>query len=363
MINNIYPNRLPITYDKESAPIEQYNMRNVIRTDLNTFDCKIGQTTNYSTRFFSMLCNYARDSEEYNELVNRIKLLRRYIGDSIDAGKGIKTKPFPKEWKQWERVPEDWSEDRKQEQWFYNNLVEKRKPYFFVYIYPELKLEYEKYIKDTNHVCRCTFGCSMNELKNKPNKTNVEKNFVKTYYNNMPVTKTNCTMNKLAWMVEDVDYEYRYPKNTPKENAELAKVLSSGEYKINKIKYEEIKAIYNQWAGHIYDKNEVKEYFDRDIEDQMGEDIIAYREIIQARLEQVISNSQELADYLIRLCYMDSSKYSKTFCWTFGIEGIVKTLKEKKYYKDSLVPIETTENDGIEYLGHYYKLVKIVDHI
>lgn len=363
MIDNVYQNRLPITYDKESAPVEKYNMRNLIRTDLNTFDCKIGQTTNYSTKFFSMLCNYPKDSREYNELVNRIKLLRRYIGDSIDAGKGIKTKPFPKEWKQWERVPEDWSENKKHEQWFCNNLVEKRKPYFFIYIYPELKSEYEKYIKDTNHVCRCTFGCTVGELKSKQDKTIVEKNFVKTYYNNMPVTKTNCVMNRLAWMIEDVDYEYRFPKNTPKENAELEKLLSSGMYKINKVKYEEIKLVYNQWAGHIYDKIEDVNGYEREAEEVVEDNILIYREVIQTKLEEIISNSQELADYLVRLCYMDSSKYSKTFCWNFGIDGIVKTLKEKGKYKQNMIPIATTKDCGYEYLGKYYKLVNINDNI
>lgn len=361
MIDNIYPNRLPITYDKESAPVEKYCIKNLIKTDLNTFDCKIGQTTNFSTRFFSMLCNYSRDSKEYAELMNRIKLLRRYIGDSIDAGKGIKTKPFPKEWKQWERVPEEWSDDRKKEQWFYNNLVEKRKPYFFIYIYPELKVEYEKYLTDRNHVCKCTFGMPIVELKNKENKSLAEKNFIKSYYNNMPVTKTNCIMNKLAWKIEDVDYTYKYPKNTSKENFDLAKVLSSGQYKINKNKYEQIKNIYNKWAAHIYNKNDEVEIIDREAEEQIEMDIISYREIIQGYLEDIISNSQELADYLIKLCYTDSSKYSKTFCWTFGIDGIVKTLKEKKFYKDSAMPVLAFENEGQEYLGKYYRLEKIYD--
>ena len=90
MIKCIYPGRLPITYDKESAPAQKMNTNNMIKADLNTFDCKIGQTTNYSTKFFSMLCNYDRESREYKELTERIKLLRRYIGDSIDAGKGVK---------------------------------------------------------------------------------------------------------------------------------------------------------------------------------------------------------------------------------------------------------------------------------
>ena len=171
VINGIYPCRLPITYDKESAPAQRMTTTNMIKADLNTFDCKIGQTTNYSTKFFSMLCNYDRESREYKELTERIKLLRRYIGDSIDAGKGIKTKPFPAEWKSWKRVPEDWTEEQKSEQWFLNNLVEKRKPYFFVYIYEAEMEKYKSAKKKLDRECKSIFGVNFNELKSRENKT------------------------------------------------------------------------------------------------------------------------------------------------------------------------------------------------
>ena len=368
MIDNIYPNRLPITYDKETAPAQKMNIGNVVKTDLNTFDCKIGQTTNYSTKFFSMLCNYNVDSREYKELTERIKLLRRYIGDSIDAGKGIKTKAFPAEWKSWKRVPEEWNDEQKREQWFLNNLVEKRKPYFFVYIYSNVMQEYKREKKRLNRECKSIFGVNFNELKNKAEKTQEEKNFIKKYYNELPVTKTPCIMNKIAWKIEGIECGFKYPKNTERENLELASKLMNGNYKLMKSKLEKICHIYNDWKASIVEehrkpyfqmKNVLTDVFEYDwqMENLYNEEEVKtnhnLKELYKRELEAIIPNSQELADYLIHLAYREP-KYAamKSFCWLFGWEGIIQNLLEKK----KIVNIPTRCTEGVEYLGNNYSL-------
>src|SRR5690606_34351740 len=97
VLNSIIPNLNAITYDKASAKSQRLNGTNILATDLRSFNSKIGTITNYSTSFISMLANFKPESDEYKEILDRIKLLRRYIGDSIDQAKGIKTKPFPTE--------------------------------------------------------------------------------------------------------------------------------------------------------------------------------------------------------------------------------------------------------------------------
>lgn len=349
---------MPITYEKESAPAQKLNTTNIIKTDLNTFNCKIGQTTNYSTKFFSMLCNYDRESREYKELTERIKLLRRYIGDSIDAGKGIKTKPFPAEWKSWKRIPEDWSEEQKSEQWFLNNLVEKRKPYFFVYIYPATMEEYKRAKRSLNEECKYIFGMNFNELKSKEEKTQEEKNFIKKYYNELPVTKTPCIMNKIAWKIEDIEFNYKYPKNTQEENIEIAKKLLSDDFeqdKLVKAKLDKIKHVWKEWKANLTVTNKIKDIVPS-VSDEQDDFYINIRTGRTKReLEQIIPNEVELANYLVYLAYIEGKNDMKTFCWTFGCIGIVQTLKKKK--NSVTIPIES--ENGIEYLGKQYKLVDI----
>ena len=362
MIKNIYPGRLPITYDKESAPAQRMTASNIVKTDLNTFDCKIGQTTNYSTKFFSMLCNYDRESREYKELTDRIKMLRRYIGDSIDAGKGIKTKPFPAEWKSWKRVPEEWSEEQKSEQWFLNNLVEKRKPYFFVYIYEAVMEEYKREKKRLDRECKSIFGINFNELKYKEEKTQEEKNFVKKYYNELPVTKTPCIMNKMAWRIEGLEFDFKHPKNTQEENMLLAeKMLSSKDVKIVKSKMDSVIEVYKHW------KQLVKQRYQRPIGENatLLEDAFSTNETLEdsvseriARdLEDIVPNNRELADYLVWLAYVDQRTDAKAFCWAFGSAGIVENLLLKNCDKPVRVPVDNPE--GELYLGRRYGIGEV----
>lgn len=374
MIDSIYPNRLPITYDKESAPAQRMNTTNMIKADLNTFDCKIGQTTNYSTKFFSMLCNYERDSREYNELVERIKLLRRYIGDSIDAGKGIKTKPFPSDWKSWKRVPEDWSEEQKAEQWFLNNLVEKRKPYFFIYIYETEMEKYKKAKKQLDRECKSIFGVNFNELKARENKTQEEKNFVRKYYNELPVTKTPCIMNKMAWRIEGLEFDFKHPKNTPEENLALAEKMMNGEFKLMKSKMDKIRHIYKEWKADVCeshkkpsrkmvnmnlenaDKAPVEfEYVDMTHFDDKEIPIDIAKEQYALELEEIIPNDQELADYLVHMAYESGDSNMKAFCWMFGGNGIVKNILEK----NNVITVPVDCEDGVEYLGRTYDLQEV----
>lgn len=370
MINHIYPNRYPITYDKESAPPQKMNTANMIKTDLNTFDCKIGQITNYSTRFFSMLCKYDRESREYKELVDRIKLLRRYIGDSIDAGKGIKTKPFPKEWKSWEYVKTEWDEDTRQEQWFLNNLVEKRKPYFFVYIYKQTMEDYRKAKKELDFECYKLFDCKFSELKSKDELSKEEKDFIKYYYEKLPVTKTPCIMNKIAWKIEDLEFDFKYPKNKESENIELAKTLMNGNYKLQKQVMAQITDVYDYWKkvqrsqkgkknGMFQNIKDPINDFERydDYEDEYDGWKEQEYETVKRMLEEIVPNEQHLADYLVKMAYVDGVSASKSFCWKFGGDGIVQTLKEKYRNQPYRIPVE--DENGVEYHGKYYRLAEI----
>ncbi|RKJ29872.1 hypothetical protein D7X33_42160, partial [Butyricicoccus sp. 1XD8-22] len=154
VLNSIIPNKNVITYDKNTANAQKLNNTNILKTDLRSFDSKIGQITNYSTSFISMLANFKEDSDEYNELLQRIKLLRRYIGDSIDAAKGIKTEPFPIEWRKRVFVDKSDSKEVKKEKYFRNKLVADKKPYFMTYVYDKLQKEYKDFKRNYDRMSK-----------------------------------------------------------------------------------------------------------------------------------------------------------------------------------------------------------------
>ncbi|HYK74858.1 MAG TPA: hypothetical protein VEV44_17330, partial [Pseudoneobacillus sp.] len=179
--NGIVQNQNVITYSKESAPSQQLNNTNLMKTDLRSFDSKVGTITNYSTTFITMLANFKEGSDEHKELLSRIKLLRRYIGDSIDQAKGIKMKPFPTEWKKREYLYDDDTLESRTTKYYNTSLLANRKPYFMIYVYDRVKNEYREYKKKCERTCKEKFGCTLNQLLGKKNRTKQESYYIQEY--------------------------------------------------------------------------------------------------------------------------------------------------------------------------------------
>lgn len=360
VINGVYQNRLPITYEKSKAPDQKMTKRNIIKSDLKSFNSTIGQTTNYSTKFFSMLCNYEKDSAEYLELEHRIKLLRRFIGDSIDAAKGIQIKPFPKLWKNWVKINKTDSEDMKSKKWFYNNLVAKKKPYFFIYVYDELKTEYKQYVRLKDRECRDIFGCKIRDLKDKVEKTQEEKNFIRSYYHKMPLTKTNCILNKLTWMIEDVEKKYKYIKRTS-PNKELIDLYTNKEIEFNKKRYNQVTDICLKYNKALKSKVIQYTYESFDGEEQDDDNVFIgienLKDMVIEDLNKVCCNQSELTNYIVKLCYEDNLNVNRAVLFDLGSDGLVENIKNNSL--DSHVVVE--DENGKEYLGKKYLLKDVVD--
>ena len=136
------PGILPISYDKVSVPKQKFCQRQLIKADLRGFNAKIGSITNNSSCMFAMLPLFKGDQERENIIKERIRILRKLIGNSIDAAKGVEYIPFPVEWKKENRILEDDSEEIKAAKRRKNSMRIKKKPYYFIYIYDKLKKQY-----------------------------------------------------------------------------------------------------------------------------------------------------------------------------------------------------------------------------
>lgn len=358
VIDNVMPNLNPISYDKTTAPLQKLTLTNIINSDVKSFDCKIGQTTNYSTKFISMLPLYSPDSREYKELINRIKQLRRYIGDSIDSAKGIKTKPFPAEWKRKYKIFDEDSLEVKKEKYFYNNLVGKKKPYFFIYIYSALQAEYRKHRKEYNKLSKERMGCKLQDLLVKKDKTPEEKKFVKEYYYYMPVTRTNCIINRLCWIIEGIELGYKNAKNDA-FSEDVVEALTSKTAPFNRNRYKEVVALYKEYQREY---NRMVAEINMANRQQKEDDDLAMNRIdkfygdIRVKAEAICSNAQELANYAVRICYTDNPRASKDFVWTITLDGLMENIKENQ--KD-IIEVPVRDENGIDYLGGKYSLAEV----
>ena len=91
---------LPITYTNQRQ-IRIYQEEELYLADIQSFNSEIGSITNISTAFYELLSLYEDNPEkmmEVSEILERLKLIRKCQGDSIDKAKGIKIEPMPKHW-------------------------------------------------------------------------------------------------------------------------------------------------------------------------------------------------------------------------------------------------------------------------
>ncbi|WP_299831275.1 hypothetical protein [uncultured Metabacillus sp.] len=360
ILNSIFPNQNVITYDKESAPSQSLNNTNLMKTDLRSFDSKVGTITNYSTTFISMLANFKKGSSEYNELLSRIKLLRRYIGDSIDQAKGIKMKPFPSEWKKREYIYEDDLPEIKQQKYYRNSLIANRKPYFMIYVYDRIKNDYREYKKKCERTCKEKFGCTLNQLLSKKDKTKQESYYVSEYYRRMPVIKNQSVMNVLCNMIESVDFKYKRPKNN--ENVEeMFELLFDSEIEINKDKLNDLNDLYIKFSKkrNFKVKNNTMNSIDFSMDQENEKDrmIDEFYDEIRNEAYSICSNEKELANHLVYLLYKLKPNEPKDFVWSIGTDGLLEILESKS---DMVIEMPFYDETGEEYLGKKYKLQEVV---
>ncbi|MEG0895526.1 MAG: hypothetical protein RSE93_07395, partial [Oscillospiraceae bacterium] len=153
-----YKNPLPLLYPTpDTQSTGKITPENLIAADARGLNSKVGSISNKSSSFYAKLPLYDENSEEYIELLNRIKILGELVGVEIDKIKtGIppsmpsnwKFKPFPKKVIDKNSKTQTiciLSDEEKQEIINHNELVPDDKPYFFRYIYSYLDKEINSY--------------------------------------------------------------------------------------------------------------------------------------------------------------------------------------------------------------------------
>lgn len=286
----------------------------------------MGAITNRCTAMFDVLAKFEKDSLQYEEMLYRITCMQGYQQEIIDSCKGILPKRVPKEWYSYKavKVREEDDEGMKIVKEYQRSLLANKKPYFFIYNYKYLKNDYNNYNKNAENNCLIRFGLTLDELKNKQNKTDEENDFLSYYEKLSPVSNNNSIVNRIAHKLENkLD---KLPTNIRKSN--FNKNILITDKKVKKAMQEELLDLYKKYNIDI--RNTMKSNVNK-IKDSV-EDIKNNRELymksfIEKANEICKNDSEVLCNALVELLYDKTN--SKQFLWdTCGDYIINKLLNE-----------------------------------
>lgn len=357
----------PIAYEPVDVKSQRISYSRLVDMDTKSFDTKIGFITNLATTFICLRQKYAEGSPEYEELSRRITLLRFHQGSAIDAGKGNIYIPPPRYWHRKEKI--DWnsdSEEEIQQKLFNNRLTGDRKSYFMCYIYPKLMKDYNAHRRASQRVCRAMHGCGVGELLKKKDKNDDEKRFTRNYFRFMPTLNNRSILNVLCWHVENIDFDLKY---RPKENDFDYSMLMNEKIQVDTDSdlYKGVQSILEKY--HIiyemftHERKTADDYFymainESDEEEDLSDEFAMLFNEIESDLYFICSNRSELCNYVIHVMYNKFKRRSKAIMWNIFGKEILENIKSKS--KNAVFPIESNCDEGVEYLGRWYRLKDVM---
>jgi len=347
---------LPITYDKNVASkkvVDNFEP-SLAGVDMDSFNSKIGFITNVSSSLYVLQNKFEEGSREQKEIDKRLKLCRKFQGDAIDAGKGIKIKPFPEKFINYQSVPDGASEEERDRINFENSIVVDGRPYFFRYLYSDYSRRYKQYFENYDNYCRIVFGFGLDELLSKEDRTEEEQNIYDKYYQYSFFMFYPSTMNRICWYMETSIPEVR--SSAKESNINFYLYMSRGRY----IKQEDLDFMKKLYSTY---KKQKKNLFQIDDFDNLDHFVQYIRD---SAFESMGNDIRYLATLAVAVCYAEYPSQSNEFAWKCFGDGIIQNIIDSKIRsndKTLLLPIK--EKDGtIDYLWDKYKLKEVsIDEI
>lgn len=187
--------------------------------------------------------------------------------------------------------------------------------------------------------------------------------YASDYYKTLKkLSKAHSNLNRLAWDIEKWSKQIRYKRKFKDfdYNIMIDNSIPRDDEKFNRIEAlysdfeQEMKGLRIQNAmQNNYDM--YQDYFDGLTKDEVINSKINWKYYYQKYRDmarEICPDQQELANYIVEICYGKYSKKNKKFIWTIAGEGVVKNIKQLPVIR---LPIED-ENGEYEYLGYKYSL-------
>jgi len=340
---------LPILYDKNSASKRKINSLNdkiLSKTDVGGFNCKVGYITNVASSLYCFIDNFIEGSKEYNEILTRIKRCRKFQGDSIDSGKGIKTEPFPEKFVKFQSNPNNNAQVS-----FENSIIIEKRPYYFRYLYSDYARRYKNHFDNYNIHSIIKFGVSLSSLLEKDvfELTEEQFEFIENYYRYSFFMFYPSTMNRVCNKMEVGIKELRVDYKNG--NFDYSILMADG-FVANIGDIDRMRDLYKQYKKY---KSEMHRLNDNKNSAYEGiEHFISY--IRDSAYRIISTNIGELASLAVNVCYEKNPNASSEFAWKCFGDGIIQNIYDNKEDKIITVP-QRHENGDIKYLWRKYNFV------
>ncbi|PNX47281.1 MAG: hypothetical protein BV457_05985 [Thermoplasmata archaeon M9B1D] len=286
----------------------------ILKSNVNGMDNKVGSITNRVTAMKEVQSKFDKGSREYKEIDYRMACGQLYQQNELDKIKGIVFKPMPNNWYNISSCKDDFSK----------SICANKKPYFFIYIYNNVKSEYKKYIKSNEDKCMTKFFCTIDELSTKENKTEEELNFLEWYYKGMPIGNNPCAMNKICWHIEK---EFDGYKNLLKANGNFDYNILKVKRRCSEKHRDEIKSLLKEYVKKISDYKTNKIRSDKNDEDRKVQRF-SMKKYFYNKAKEICPDDNERLNIVLDLCY--GYKNNKQFCYDTIGDLIIKRLEELK---------------------------------
>lgn len=304
---------------KKANPTD-INETTLIQANKNSFGSDIGTITNRITSMYAVQSNFDKNSDEYKRLSYRIACGQQLQQNAIDKVKGIISKPMPNYWydNKYNLISDNDDETTIKNKELNSRIVADKKPYFMIYVYPDLNREYKNFEKTVQTKSIIEFNKPIDELDIHNEK---EKMFLEWYQKKTPVNKSSCTMNKVCWHVEHQLDDY-VPNVKQESDFDYTLYKSNVEYDVTT--YYKISDIYKKFNKALKEIIIMNSTAKMNIDElNMNKSIVLSEFIKQCYC--ICPNRFELCDIIIDLCY--TKENSKKFAWTVVGNTMIDNLK------------------------------------
>jgi hypothetical protein len=326
----------PPAYDRKSAEKKVIIEDELWEFDVKTFKSKIGLITNISTQLFAMLPLFEEDSEEYNEILNRLKICNCFQSMEIDRAKGIQTMDIPKYWTKWEKIDvTETPEELRLNELHHRTICDKR-PYFFRYLYTNYEKEYKERKAGYDNYCKIMFDGDLNYIINKDNRNDEENRIVRNYYRFGNLLDSECTMNNLCHHMESEVQLLK--KNNKLKTFDFKSLVSEGiEFRQkNQLVIANIHDKYVQYKKSINYKSRSSGF----------QEMMHW---LKGQSDSIITSSDEIVYW--------ASDFGSSFLLDVFSDDLINVLKEHSN-NQILVPVKGND-EYMDYMGSKYEMIRI----
>lgn len=331
----------------------------IIQANKLAFNDDIGIVTNHITSMFEVQAGFDKDSIEYKTLSYRIMCGQLYQQNTIDRAKGIIAKPMPEYWFSSRGLKNKNNNLTEEQKSFNMRIMASHKPYFMAYVYPKLRLENNKYIKNRNSDAIRRFAKyginNISDLEKYKNKTPEMNEFCKYSLCLSPAGNNSCVVNRICWIFEREFKNYiskisKLERNCNKDTFDYKTLKNSTEY--SKSNYQQIYCIYQSYIETIKKYHKRKEKENRDAFDEWIErQKLIY--LFKNECYKICPNDDELSNIIIDMC--GDKETSKQFIWDICGKIIIENLLSKNN-KTISYPYAVEDNEDFIYCGVKFKM-------